>query len=173
MHPLSVTAGDWNGDGKPDLAVANFGSATVRILLGNGNETFQPKVDCPADIQPYSVTAGDYNGDGKPDLAVANFGSDNVSILLGKGDGTFQMKVDYAAGTQPHSVTAGDQRVRTAASSRVALHAACRRPRCARTVVDTNPKSTQSQGVARQGRGQWKRDAWAEWAPTSTRWLRP
>ena len=77
----SVTAGDWNGDGKLDLAVANFESANVSILLGNGNGTFQAKVDYATGQYPTSVTAGDWNGDGKLDLAVAN-GDSNVSILL-------------------------------------------------------------------------------------------
>ena len=80
-NPYSVTAGDWNGDGKLDLVTANGGSINVSILLGNGNGTFQPKVDYAAGVGPISVTAGDWNGDGKPDLAVAN-GDSNVSILL-------------------------------------------------------------------------------------------
>ena len=79
--PRSVTVGDWNGDGKPDLAVANEGD-NVSILLGNGNGTFQAKVDYGAGATPVSVTAGDWNGDGKLDLAVANYLSGNVSILL-------------------------------------------------------------------------------------------
>ena len=78
-----MTAGDWNGDGKLDLAVANADNNNVSILLGNGDGTFQAKVDYGAGAQPYSVTAGDWNGDGKPDLAVTNFSAENaVSILL-------------------------------------------------------------------------------------------
>ena len=105
-QPRSVTAGDWNGDGKPDLAVANSASANVSILLGNGNGTFQMKADYAAGGAPSTVTAGDWNGDKKADLVVAN---DSVSILLGNGNGTFQAKVKYSAGDQLHSsVTAGD-----------------------------------------------------------------
>ena len=81
-NPSSVTAGDWNGDKKPDLAVANYGSNNVSILLGNGNGTFQAKVDYGVGVTPLSVTTGDWNGDGKLDLAVANYGNRTVSILL-------------------------------------------------------------------------------------------
>ena len=80
--PTSVTVGDWNGDGKPDLAVPNPGSNNVSILLGKGDGTFQAKVNYGAGPYPWSVTAGDWNGDGKLDLAVTNYFNDNVSILL-------------------------------------------------------------------------------------------
>ena len=106
--PQSVTAGDWNGDKKLDLATANTTDYNISILLGNGNGTFQAKVDYATGLNSFLVTAGDWNGDGKPDLAVANHGSRNVSILLGNGNGTFQPKVDYGAGNSPESVTAGD-----------------------------------------------------------------
>ncbi len=106
--PYSVTAADLNGDGKPDLAVANVNSNNVSILLGNGNGTFQAAVNYGAGSGPFSVTAADLNGDGKLDLAVANYSSNNVSILLGNGNGTFQAAVNYDVGTSPYSVTAAD-----------------------------------------------------------------
>ena len=79
--------GDINGDGKPDLAVANFNSNTASILLnttatGAPTPTFATKVDFPTGNSPRSVSMGDINGDGKPDLAVANFNSNDVSILV-------------------------------------------------------------------------------------------
>jgi len=80
--PLSVTTGDLNGDGKLDLAVANETADTVSVLLGNGNGTFQTKVDDAVGSQPLSVTTGDLNGDGKVDLATANANADSVSVLL-------------------------------------------------------------------------------------------
>ena len=61
-----------NGDGKPDLAVANTDSNTVSVLLNNGTGTFAAKVDYPTGSYPDSVAVADLNGDGKPDLAVAN-----------------------------------------------------------------------------------------------------
>ena len=80
--PYSVAVGDFNGDGKPDLAVANYRSNNVSVLLGNGDGSFQAAQDFGAGSHPYSVAVGDFNGDGKPDLAVANSGSNNVSVLI-------------------------------------------------------------------------------------------
>jgi len=109
-NPRSVAVGDFNADGRPDLAVANFSIDNVSILLGNANGTFQAPSNYAAGSQPVSVAVGDFNADGRPDLAVANFSSNNVSILLGNGGGggTFQAAVNYAAGTNPYYVAVGD-----------------------------------------------------------------
>src|SRR4029077_1641654 len=92
--PAAVAVGDFNGDGKPDIAVANTGSSNVSILLGNGDGTFQSAVEFNAGNSPSTVAVGAFNGDGKLDLAVFQRGSNgapgSVSILLGNGDGTFQ-----------------------------------------------------------------------------------
>jgi len=107
-YSTSVAVGDFNGDGKLDLAVANSGSNNVSILLGKGDGTFQAAVNYATGTEPFSVAVADFNGDGKLDLVVANEGSNNVSILLGNGDGTFQAAVDYGAGTYPDAVAVGD-----------------------------------------------------------------
>jgi len=99
---------DFNADGRPDLAVANFGSDDVSILLGLGDGTFADQVCYGAGNAPHCVAAADFNDDGHLDLAVANATSDDVSILLGLGDGTFADQVRYAAGDLPQSVAAGD-----------------------------------------------------------------
>ncbi|MBA2733225.1 MAG: VCBS repeat-containing protein, partial [Acidobacteria bacterium] len=70
--PRSVTTGDFNGDGKLDLATANFDSNNVSLLLGNGTGGFAAAVNFTVGTGPRSVTTGDFNGDGKLDLAVAN-----------------------------------------------------------------------------------------------------
>jgi hypothetical protein len=100
--------GDFNGDAKPDLAVANENPSNVSILLGNGNGTFQAAANFGVGSQPTSVVVGDFNGDGTLDLAVGNEASTNVSILLGKGDGTFLAPDNYGAGGGPVSIATGD-----------------------------------------------------------------
>ncbi|HEY6866139.1 MAG TPA: T9SS type A sorting domain-containing protein, partial [Candidatus Eisenbacteria bacterium] len=67
---LSVAIGDLDGDGKADLAVANFYSDNVSVLLGNGDGTFRAKADCWGGAGPGSLAIGDLNGDGAPDLAL-------------------------------------------------------------------------------------------------------
>src|ERR1700730_17025906 len=70
--PFSVAVGDFNGDGKLDLAVANTHSNTVSILLGTGTGSFGAKTDFGTGGGPISVALGAFNGDGKLDLAVRN-----------------------------------------------------------------------------------------------------
>jgi hypothetical protein len=108
---VSVAVGDVNGDGKPDVVVANYSSdGGVSVLLGTGDGTFQPPVSYNSGgASPYSVAIADVNGDGYPDLLVANYGSDDVGVLLGNGDGTFQTAVSYGSGGSPdYSVAVAD-----------------------------------------------------------------
>ena len=103
-----LAVGDVNGDGKPDLLAAQFGSTNVSLFLGNGDGTLQPVVNLPVGNKPLFVAVGDFNGDGKQDLAAVNNNGANMSILLGHGDGTFQPAVNSAIGSQPYSVAVGD-----------------------------------------------------------------
>jgi VCBS repeat protein/FG-GAP repeat protein len=86
--PTSIAVGDFNGDGKLDLAVANGPANTVSILLGNGDGTFQAPSQYNAGAFAGYVTVADFNGDGKLDLLASS--GISVSILLGNGDATFQ-----------------------------------------------------------------------------------
>jgi hypothetical protein len=106
--PRAVAVGDFNGDGKQDLAVANYISSDVSVLLGTGGGSFGDAMNFTAGAEPYSVAVGDFNGDGKQDLAVANIDSNNVSVLLGTGTGSFGDAVNYATGLAPFSVAVGD-----------------------------------------------------------------
>ena len=105
--PNSITMGDFNGDGRDDLATGNL-LGTVSILLGRGNGTFRAAVDIAVGVLLRSVTVGDFNGDGRQDLAAADSISGRVSILLGLGDGTFRAPQDFVVGAYPASVTVGD-----------------------------------------------------------------
>jgi FG-GAP-like repeat/Bacterial Ig-like domain (group 3) len=80
---------DFNGDGKPDLAMSLPDANQIQILLGNGDGSFTPMT--PISVSAIFVVAtGDFNGDGIADLAVVGYGSSSVDILLGNGDGTFK-----------------------------------------------------------------------------------
>lgn len=121
-NPMGIAAGDMNGDGKLDLVVANqnctysrppCGTATVSVLLGNGDGTFQAHKDFLVGHPINDVTVGDFNGDGKLDLAVVGRYADDVqsasvSILLGKGDGTFRAPLSYRLNTNPCSIATAD-----------------------------------------------------------------
>ncbi|WP_020601497.1 beta strand repeat-containing protein [Spirosoma spitsbergense] len=106
--PTSEATGDFNGDGKLDLAIVNQSVYTVGILLNTGNGTFGPVTTYTAGSQPRSVAVGDFNGDGKPDLAVGNVSSKNVSILLNTGGGSFGAATNFPVGMQPRSIAVGD-----------------------------------------------------------------
>jgi len=103
---VSVVAGDFNGDGKLDLAVATK-TGDVSVFLGNGDGTFRARINSVANADPGAMVAGDFNGDGKLDLVVANQ-SGGISVLLGNGDGTFQPASHHATGCAPLGLTAGD-----------------------------------------------------------------
>jgi hypothetical protein len=107
-YPLSVAVGDFNGDGRQDLAVTNTATDDVSILLGDGTGSFSRAPDIFAGSEPYSVAVGDFNGDGRQDLAVANDLSNNVSVALGDGTGRFAALVNFGTGTLPTGVAVGD-----------------------------------------------------------------
>jgi hypothetical protein len=122
IRPYALASGDFNGDGRLDLAVGSSGDIrskqpeTVAILLGRGDGAFEAArfvslgSQTPATSSLGSLAAGDLNGDGKLDLAVtasAADGSATIAILTGAGDGTFQV-ASYPAGAGVRSVAIAD-----------------------------------------------------------------
>jgi hypothetical protein len=95
--PVALAVGDFNGDGKLDLAAAenNVGTSQVEILLGNGDGTFRPGLIYTIGPLINSIAAADFRNDGKLDLAVASSLGIGVYVLLGNGDGTFQNPAAY------------------------------------------------------------------------------
>jgi hypothetical protein len=101
FQPQSVALGDFNGDHKMDLVIADSGTLnTIYVHFGNGDGTFQPGVAFTVQGDPAQVIVADFNNDKKLDLAVAcAYGSPTgTNVLLGNGDGTFAPAAYYAVG---------------------------------------------------------------------------
>ena len=112
--PGSVEIADFNGDGKPDIVVANEQSNNVTILLGDGKGGFTQAKGSPfpAGHLPNDIAIGDFNRDGKLDLAIANHEETHLTVLLGDGTGGFTPAPNspLAVGVKPHvhGVATGD-----------------------------------------------------------------
>ena len=106
--PSDVVIGDFNADGKRDLAVGDGIDNFIRVLLGNGDGTFQNAVKYNAGSIPVNLTTGDFNGDGKLDLVAVSGAASGVNVLLGNGNGTFQTAVSYPAGSSLTAITTAD-----------------------------------------------------------------
>jgi len=121
--PNTVTVGDIDGDGKPDVVIANSGSNTISIYrntAASGSITassFAPKIDLTTTGTPQSVIITDIDGDGKPDIIVTNSSPTNngtisifrnIAVSGSITTGSFAAKVDIAIGTSLSHTVVGD-----------------------------------------------------------------
>ena len=112
---MLAAAGDFNGDGRPDLVAIDYQGSTVSILLGQQDGSFAEIAPSYAvGGQPTVAVVGDFNQDGNLDLAIAgqlcpaDCEPSPVSILLGNGDGTLRPRMDFEAGPNPTGIVVGD-----------------------------------------------------------------
>jgi hypothetical protein len=109
QFPASVVAGDFNGSGKMDLAVAGnldiYGN--VSILMGNGDGSFQRRSVYDEGFGISSLVAADFNADGKLDLAVVSTINNTFFIMKGMGDGSFQVQGTYGVANGPMAIATG------------------------------------------------------------------
>ena len=105
--PNDIAIADMNGDGNPDLVIANHQSPYLTILLGDGKGGFRPAPGSPFDVHstphPHGVAVADFNGDGKPDAVTDSWGNNQVELLLGDGKGGITTPGRYfAVGRRPY-----------------------------------------------------------------------
>jgi hypothetical protein len=105
--PNDIAIADMNGDGNPDLVIADHQSPFLTILLGDGKGGFNPAPGSPVDVHsnphPHGVVAADFNGDGHPDVVTDSWGTNQIELLLGDGKGGLQTPGKYfATGHRPY-----------------------------------------------------------------------
>ncbi len=113
--PLALAAGDLNGDGIPDLAIANSAPAGLTILIGSARGAFAPPftISLPQSSGPAAIALGDFNGDGYADVALADRVRSEFILLFGNGAGNFTAASGspFALGrsyTGPTGIVVGD-----------------------------------------------------------------
>src|SRR5262249_44742131 len=112
ITPEFLALGDFNGDGKTDVATSNKDNSTVSILLGNGDGTFSSVTTYATGALPLGIAVSDLNNDNIADLVVANLGGGSngqgsISFFSGKGEGSSAAAQIYTSGTYPIAVAVG------------------------------------------------------------------
>jgi VCBS repeat protein len=99
---------DFDGDGNPDIAVADYNDNNVRILPGRGDGTFATGVAVAVGSGPRSIAAGDFDGDGRPDLAVATLLNNSAVVLRNQGGFSFTSVGPFSLGSPPRGIAMAD-----------------------------------------------------------------
>ncbi len=113
-NPSGVAVGDLNGDGKPDIALCNYGAGTMSVYINTttaGTISFAPGINFAAGSSPTAIAIADINGDGKPDIAVTNSVSASILIYQNITTGTtfsLGMPVSIATPSGPQSIAVAD-----------------------------------------------------------------
>lgn len=113
-NPIGASIGDFNADGRHDLAITRRTAGnTVLVLLNTtaspgGLATFGPSTIVFTAVDPYWVAVGNFNAGANQDLVIANAGASHVSVLSGNGTGGFAFVNNYASGSSPQAAETGD-----------------------------------------------------------------
>jgi hypothetical protein len=102
-NPNLSPIGDFNNDGKKDLAVCNRGSQNVSILLGDGAGSFGAATNFAVSPEPFALDIGDFNNDGKSDVVVSSPNVHTVWLMLGESNGALGTPVGFDVGEIPQS----------------------------------------------------------------------
>ena len=104
--PRSIAAGDFNGDNRKDIVVANYGTDNIGVFLRYGDGTFtnQTTFTTGANSGPYSIAIFDLNNDTHLDLTVAYADADKIAVFIGYGNGSFAKSQLYSTGRDSNPI---------------------------------------------------------------------
>lgn len=107
QNPWQLGTADFNNDGKPDIAAADFYGNSVRIAFGNGAGSFASVSNYLSGTRPNAIAVGDLNNDSKSDVVVSNSLSNDISVLINDGSGNFTV-TNYGIGVSPGEIALAD-----------------------------------------------------------------
>jgi serine/threonine protein kinase len=108
LAPIHLVSADFDGDGHPDLAVADRGTRSIHILTGRDQPAFSESGTVVLDSAPLKVVAGDFDLDGDADLAALLLSSEHLDLIRNSGDGVFERHGSVTVGAGAMDLRAGD-----------------------------------------------------------------